>query len=255
MKTLDREFLMALGTIALVAIASRQAFGQAASTKPDTLPFQILKWSPADQTAWINMALEKGMPNDMGGALNALAAAKSSLTLPLLEEKIEQVLHSKSPAECFTDKSVNPDKFVYLASMTIAYVGSQEAMSQVAKLIKLDEKRFGDLLDRTLLETENARAANPYILAYKSLELGDPQVEKRVYAWVQARLVDKDEYRLRDLRKFWAEAMVDRYGGVPTQGQWATDPFASKVDPSDEPTVRKDVIGYAIAVAEQRAKH
>ena len=202
--------------------------------------------------------MDKGMPPDLGGALTILAINKSSLVLPLMEQKIEQVLQSPSPAECFTDKTVNPEKFVYLDAATIAYAGNDEAMRQVAKLVKLDEKRFDDLVGRTLMETESLgnpeNRGDPYIVAYHALEIGEPLVEKRIYAWVQARFSEKAEDRIRDLRKFWAEAMVDRYNGVPTESQWATDPFVSRLNPSDEPAVHKDMLGYAIAVVERRAK-
>jgi hypothetical protein len=171
-----------------------------------------------------------------------------------MEQKIEQVLRSTSPSECFTEGSVNPVVFVSLAAETIAYAGNAEAVRQIGKLIKLDEKRFGDLVDRALMEAEDARGGNPYVLAYQGLELGDPLVQKRVYAWFQARLVDKDEYRLRDLRKFWAEALVDRYGGAPTGSQWAADPFVSRVNPSDEPALHKAMLGLTIDVVQRRQK-
>jgi hypothetical protein len=247
-----------LAAIALAAVAARSAYGQDASGEPNTFPFQLLKWSAADQAAWVNSTLDKGMPPDLGGALTILAINKSSLVLPLMEQKIEQVLQSPSPAECFTDKTVNPEKFVYLDAATIAYAGNDEAMRQVAKLVKLDEKRFDDLVGRTLMETESLgnpeNRGDPYIVAYHALEIGEPLVEKRIHAWVQARFSEKAEDRVRDLRKFWAEAMVDRYNGVPTESQWATDPFVSRLNPSDEPAVHKDMLGYAIAVVERRAK-
>ena len=203
--------------------------------------------------------MDKGMPIDLGGALTILAINKSSLVLPLVEQKIEQVLRSKSPSECFTDKSVRPEKFVSLGADLIAYAGNDEAMRQVAKLIKLDEKRFGDLVNRTLMGTENRgnpeNLGDPYIVAYHALEIGEPLVENRIYAWVQARFSEKAEDRIRDLRRFWAAAMVDRYGGVPTESQWAADPFISRLNLSNDAALHKDMMTYAIAVVEQRAKH
>jgi hypothetical protein len=192
------------------------------------------------------------MPYDLGDVLNSLVLGKSSLTLPLMEQKIEQVLQSKSPSECFTDKSVNPERFAYLVAEAIAYAGNDEAMRQVAKLTKLDEKRFDDLVVRVLMAAENRgnpeNRGDPYIVAYHALDIGEPLVDKRIYAWVQAGLAEKEATRIRDLRKFWAEAMVDRYDGVPTESQWATDPFVSRLNPSDELELHKALIGYAVQV-------
>jgi hypothetical protein len=73
---------------------------------------------------------------------------KSPLVLPLVEKKIEQVLKSASPRECFTDETVDPNRFVVVASWGMANTGSEQALVEVAKLIKLDEKRFGQLRRR-----------------------------------------------------------------------------------------------------------
>ena len=179
--------------------------------------------------------------------------------MPLMEQKIEQVLRSPSPSECFTDKTVKVEYFIFANAATIAYAGNDEAMRQVAKLLQIDEKRFDDLVDRTLRGTENRgnpeNQGNPYIVAYHSLEMGEPLVEKRIYVWAQARAAEKDPYRTRKLRKFWAEAMVNRYSGAPTERQWAEDPFISRLNLSDEAELHKDLITYANAVVEQRAKH
>jgi hypothetical protein len=192
------------------------------------------------------------MPPDLGDPLTLLILNRSSLALPLIERKIEQVLGSQLPSDCFTDKSVDPQKFVHLAALSVAYAGNEDAMREVGKLIKIDEKSFGSLVNRTLMEAETRR--NPYSLAYRGLELGNPGVAERIRAWAQARLADRTEFRVAQLRKWWAEAMVDRYNGVPTESQWATDPFVSQLNPSDEPALHKDMMGYAIAVVERRAK-
>jgi hypothetical protein len=251
-------FRVALATLSLIGTPGHRALGQVSSAEPDTLAFRILKWSGADQTSWINATLDKGLPPELGDVLGALIVGRSSLTLPLIEQRVEQVLHAKSPSECFTDRSVNPEKFAYLAADSIAYAGNDEAMRQVAKLIKLDRKRFDDLVVHTLMATENRgnpeNKGNPYIVAYHGLEIGEPLVDERVYAWAQARLTDKTEFRIAQVRSWWAEAMVNRYGGVPTESQWVTDPFVSRMNPSDQPALRGDLMARAIVVVEQRQK-
>jgi hypothetical protein len=247
-----KALFFALVILGSAAIADRQARGQDKSARPDTLAWRILEWSEAEQTAWVSTALDKGMPPDLAAVLSTLVLNKTATTLPLLERKIEQVLASASPLDCFTDKSVDPDRFVALAAGTIPYGGDEVALREAGKLIRIDEKRFGSLVEDTLREAERR---NPYTLAYRGLELGDPAMEKRILAWAEARLADKTAFRIAQVRQWWAEAMVDKYGGVPTEGQWETDPIVSRVKPAQEPSFHNQMIGLAVEAAEKRARH
>ena len=114
--------------------------------RPDTPAWRLLRASEAEQIAAVNSTLDRGFPpdNDIG----LLMVNKSPLVLPLVEKKIEQVLKSASPRECFTDETVDPNRFVVVASWGMANTGSEQALVEVAKLIKLDEKRFGQLRRR-----------------------------------------------------------------------------------------------------------
>jgi hypothetical protein len=96
--------------------------------------------------------------------------------------------------------------------------------------------------------------SNPYPLAYRGLEIGDPAVSTRILAWAEARLADKTAFRIGQVRQWWAEAMVDRYGGVPTESQWATDPIVSRLKPAQEPSFHDQMIGLAVETVEKRLK-
>jgi hypothetical protein len=187
---------------------------------------RLLKASEAEQIAWVNSELDRGMPaKPNADTLTMLVLNRSSVTLPLIERKIEQVLRSPSPSECFVDKSVAPQKFIDVAAATIAYAGDAEALKQLSKLIRIDEKRFGRLIDNTL---GNARVhRNPFTVAYQGLELGDTAVDARIAAWAQFQLSEKrapgrnfgprtpepvPESEVQLVRRMWAEAM--RVGGL-----------------------------------------
>jgi hypothetical protein len=114
--------------------------------------------------------------------LGVLIRTRGSLVLPMMERKIEEVLKSSSPLDCFTDKTVDPQRFVDLAASNIAHAGDEYALKEVSKLIALDEKRFDLLVRNTLLAAENRR--NPFAVAYRGFEIGDPAVDKRIVAWV-----------------------------------------------------------------------
>src|SRR5438128_4454350 len=99
-----KTFCLVLAFVGLIAISDPPSVrGQ------EPLSSQILKWSEADQTAWINSYLDQGMPPS--DVLTMLVLNKSSLTLPLIEKKIESVLQSVSPLDCFTDKKLDPNRF------------------------------------------------------------------------------------------------------------------------------------------------
>ena len=56
----------------------------------ESLALHILNWNEADQVVWIKSYLEQGMPTS--DAIVTLVYGKSSLTLPLLEKEIEDVI-------------------------------------------------------------------------------------------------------------------------------------------------------------------
>jgi hypothetical protein len=90
---------------ASVALAQQDP---AAGQEP--LARRILRMREADQIAYINLELDRGMPVDQNGPFGMLLLNRSSLVLPMLETKIEEVLRSPNPLNCFTDKTVNPEK-------------------------------------------------------------------------------------------------------------------------------------------------
>ena len=211
-----------------------------------------LKWSASEQAAWIQAYLDRGTRQDTTDTFATLVVARSSVALPLMEKKIEQVLASTSPSDCFTDKSVDPKKWVGSMAGMIDYAGDEESLRQASKLIKLDEKLFGDMVERTMFNALTRRT--PYSLAYAGLEIGDPAIDKRVVSWVEARLADKTSGGMHEVRQLWAEAMVDKYGGAPTEAQWANDRIVSRLHAPLPSLVRVDMERFAKEAVEKRAK-
>ena len=83
--------------------------------------------------------------------------------MPIVESKIEEVLRSSTPAECFVGRAVDPQRFILVAALTITEAGDEEALREISKLLKRDAKRFDDLVERTLLHAEDYR--NPFTVA------------------------------------------------------------------------------------------
>lgn len=224
-------------------------------------PRRLLAMSDAEQATLAKSRLEQGIADLREQEMNeverreffaALARAHSSLVLPIIEAKIEEVLQSRNPIECFTNKSVVPETFLSLASVMIAQAADVEALRQAGKLQKLN-RRFGGLIELTL-ENAFSTGGSPFIVAYRGFELGDPEVDKKIMAWVEDKLAGPALNTPRDWRHQWAEAMVDHYGAVPAAGQWRRDPIASRLKPAMSESLRSDVVRLATEVVERRIR-
>lgn len=228
---------------------------------------RMLKASEAEQATWVRAYLGRGMPvkDPDSGTMTMLVLNRSAVTLPLIETKIEQVLRSPSPADCFTAESVDPGKFVALAAYMIAYAGDQQALREASKLLKLDRKRFGSLVQRTLDEALTRR--NAFTVAYRGFELGDATLDQKIAEWAQAELADKrpplrnygprdpepkPDFEIQQACRLWAEAMVEKYGGVPTERDWSDDPIVRRLEPAQGATLHDPVIRAASVALEKR---
>lgn len=229
-----------------VAVARQQAPAQ------QTLANRILRMSEDEQVAYTNSILDQGMQIDETDTLGMLILNRSSLVLPMMERKIEEVLKSASPLDCFTYKSVDPQKFVELAASNIAYAGDEEALKQASKLIAIDEKRFGRVVLQTMLSVRGTR--NAFIIAYHGFEIGDPAVDKRLIAWFVLQFDNKTVFAQGPLRHGWAEAMVDKYGGAPTEAEWEADPIASRITPELAASLHDEIFQLGAEAAEKHAK-
>jgi hypothetical protein len=231
----------------------------------------MLKASEAEQIAWINAYLARGMPvkDPDAGILTMLVLNKSTVALPLIERKIEQILRSPSGEDPFTEASVDPNKFITLAADAIAYAGDEEALRQIRNLIRADESRFLPLVGKTLQEAEARR--NPFFLAYAGLGMGDSALDRGISDWTDAELGDRfpalfgggrilrwdnvPASRLQEVWHWWAEAMVARYGGVPTEDEWRSDPIASRLKPSLAASLHDEIIRRTSELVEKPQKH
>ena len=178
---------------------------------------RLLKASEAEQTAWINAHLRAGMPPD--DDFGMLVLNRSAVTLPLIEQKIEEVLRSPSPLDCFSNKSVDPRKFVDVAALAITEAGDVQALKEVSKLMKIDEKRFGWLVGKTLLTARTYR--NPFTVAYGGFEIGDVAIDSRIAPWFEAQFSQAEailrnadtDFDVRRQKQWWAEALSRKIPG------------------------------------------
>jgi hypothetical protein len=177
----------------------------------------------------------------------------------MMEAKIEEVIKSPVPLDCFTNKTVEPQKAVFELWATMAQAGDLQALREASKLLKIDEKRF----DRMVYNTMAAAISrgNPFTLLYQGFDLGDPAIDKRLVAFAEGLLKEELPKLGNPIfdtpsspRRQWAEVLVDRYGAAPTESQWSTDALASRLRPEISKQLHNDLIRFATDAAQRRAR-
>jgi hypothetical protein len=159
----------------------------------------------------------------IGAGPTSAAVFKSSITVPLVERKIEEVLRSMDPASCFSTANVDPKIFVREASYLIAGAGNETALKAIGQLMEIDEARFGGMVSSTLFSVPGNR--NPFTVAYRGFAIGEPAVDRRLGEWAEAALARNAQ----STQEAWAAAMLEKYTLVPTAERWATDPIATRL--------------------------
>ena len=63
-----------------------------------------------------------------------------------------------------------------------------------------------------------------------------------------------EEFDKKRFRGWWAEAMVEKYGGVPTESQWAVDPVVSILGIMRSKILHDEVMRAASDALQKRPK-
>jgi len=194
----------------------------------------VLRLSETEQRQFVNSVLDGGFPENQGDRFSLLLVNRSGLVIPILEARVEQELKQPSRSE----------RLVELASAMIAYAGDEQSLRAVSKLTAIDESRFGRLVARTLDNAGNWQ--NPFTVVYRAFELGDDAVSRHTAAWADSALASDH------MRRAWAEAMLDRYGKVPGDSEWATDLIATRLKDRASPELRQSIVRLAIEAQRRR---
>src|ERR1035441_3441230 len=162
--------------LAAICVASLLQVCVAQTAKDAETVKNILQVSGAEQVEFVNSVLEQHFPENEGDRFSLLLVNRSALVVPLIESKIETELGSHSRSE----------RFIELASAMIAYAGDEQSVRAISNLIRIDERRFGTFIGRTL---DNAgKWRNPFGVAYQALDLGDSTVTGYTTTWAESAL-------------------------------------------------------------------
>jgi len=230
-------------TMAAIFMAAVSGLAQTINPSAITYGNNVLKVSRAEQVKFIQSTLDQGMPVELVDTLAMLVLNKSALALPLIEKKIEAILSSPNPSRCCTTGEVDPPRFIDLTARTIAYAGDVEALNQFAKLMAIEEQRFGQYVPQAIHNAEERRNGNPFAVAYAGLQIGNPALSRQIIAWVEAELPGKSDFRRGQLRGWWGQAMLARYGGrASADNGWNDDPIATRISSSLALLMRDEVL-------------
>src|SRR5205814_2148137 len=93
--------------------------------------------SEAAQVEFARRQVERGLPREQLDSLNQLARNHSSLILPIIVSKTEDVLRSGNPADAFAEKTVDPQRFLAAAFAILIETVDEQALRQASRLFKL----------------------------------------------------------------------------------------------------------------------
>ena len=194
----------------------------------------ILEISEAERTKFVNETMDAAFPDDRADQMTMLVINRSALVLPLIERRVEVELRSQSPSK----------SLIETATEMIAYAGDEQALREVSKLVAIDDSRFGRLVGRTLDNALSFR--NPFTIAYRGVEIEDERMARKIGAWADSALSS------RRMQRLLAEAMVERYGQVPGEAEWAKDPLTVRLKTPRHERLREGVLGFAREVGTRR---
>ena len=134
----------------------------------------------------------------------------------------------------------------------ITYAGDDQSIQMVRRLIKVDENRFGGLVGATL--TSSSAWRNPFGVAYRVFDIGDPAMDKRIAVWGESQLTTKAGTTAAQMKRWWAEAAVDKYGAAPTERQRVGDPLASRLSFPLAEAIHNELLRLAVEALEKRSR-
>jgi len=240
-----------LVTILAAAIGCTPCSEAQSVRESESLYQRMSRASQIEQLEYLDIRLNQGFRPVNDDALDAVLE-HPAVALPLVEKKIEEVLRSPDPKECFTDPQADPKYFVDMGAAWIASAGDEYAMKEIAKLVAFDERRFGRLVVTLLHSVRDG--ANPFGIAYKGLDIGSQKVDKWILAWADEEFENKTDFWQGRLKQLWAEAVAERYDNIMLPATWDNDPIASRIRRETADAVHDDVLRLAVEAREKLTK-
>ncbi len=215
--------------LCLVIAARLSAQGQTEAPREQT-PEEV-----AALRATITDALDRKLFTEERDEIYILAMRHSNILVPEVASRIQAAL---------ADQAFGDEKFVARLADILAYAADETAIDALTQLCAQGEGRFSYYIGRVLDYSGGRR--NPYGLAYYALRKANPQVEASVMKWIDGRPV------FVSLPTRLAQALFERYKGMPSESELLGDPVVSRLQNGLPPEVRSELIAVAKEVQARR---
>jgi hypothetical protein len=185
--------------------------------------------------AKLTLELDRDYGNQPADDLLMLAIQHSDFAVPELKRRL--IAHSQQSRKALAGQSaIHVD--------ALAYVANALAVDALCDLCAETADLFCPYLERSLDYAEGR--LNPFTLAYRAIAKPEAAVQRATIHWADS-MVGFPHFRQR-----FAEAMLDKYGKVPDESVWATDPIASRLKDRASPALRQSVLRFAAEAQKQR---
>jgi hypothetical protein len=166
-----------------------------------------------------------------------LAIQHSEVAVPELKQRL--IAHSRQFRKALAGNSA-------IHADALAYVANGLAVDALCDLCAGNADLFCPYLERSLDYAEGR--LNPFTLAYRAIARPEATVQDATIHWADS-MIGFPHFRQR-----LAEAMLDRYGKVPSQTEWTTDPIASRLKDRASPELRQSVLRFAAEAQSKRER-
>ena len=182
-------------------------------------------------------ALDRDYRKQTADELLMMSIQHSDVAVPELRQRL--IAHSRQFRKALTGNSA-------IHADALAYVANALAVDALCDLCAGDADLFCPYLERSLDYAEGR--LNPFTLAYSAIAKPEAVVQGATIHWADS-MVGFPHFRQR-----LAEAMLDRYGKVPGDSEWATDPIVSRLKDRASPELRQSVVRFAAEAQSKREK-
>lgn len=172
---------------------------------------------------FLTEALNLCLPDELNDDVYLLVKSRSRLALPELTSRLRS-------AESLSDA---PAKFLHTVTDLIAYASDEAALEILLKMAVSNRERFGRYVGRSL-DYAYGRG-NPYSLAYRAISKAEPEAAIHIIDWVEQNLAAGQS------QGDWAEAIVERDKGMPSDDALADDPIVSKLPGGAPDTLKREL--------------
>ncbi len=183
----------------------------------------------------LSIVLDRDYSHQAADELLTFAIQHSDVAVPELKRRL--IAYSQQSRKTLAGNAA-------IHADALAYVANALAVDALCDLCAGNADLFCPYLERSLDYVEGR--LNPFTLAYRAIAKPEAEVQGATIHWADS-MIGFPHFRQR-----LAEAMLERYGKVPGETEWATDPIASRLKDRASPDLRQSVVRFVTEAQRKR---